>query len=255
VAGTTISPFGNPERPRRPGFGSASPVPDAPHISSSFYRRSRLVATGAAAAGTHAVRKKGEKRGNARRHRHRPLVHEGTKSTPFLFFFLAPDAARSRRAAGKGGARLQCPDQCTRDRAGKGARACNARASAQETGRRLSAAPAPTSRVYGGGGIGRGRGSGPAGARPRKGRTGRECVRMFFARARLWFARAPAVGRAANHITHGRARVIGFLPSTFAKKKGFLPSFQAIVRPFTTSLPLARVLLESCRALSQRERA
>jgi hypothetical protein len=135
VAGTTMSPFGNPERPRRPGFGSASPVPDAPHISSSFYRRSRLVATGAAAAGTHAVRKKGEKK---RQCEAAPAPAAGTRRNEIDAFFifllgtrcgtLASRGGKRRRAlampgpvhkrqGGKRRARLQCPGQCTRDRA------------------------------------------------------------------------------------------------------------------------------------------
>jgi hypothetical protein len=137
VAGTTISPFGNPERPRRPGFGSASPVPDAPHISSSFYRRSRLVATGAAAAGTHAVRKKGGKK---------EAMRGGTGTGRWytkernrrLFYFSSWHPMRHARVA----------------RREKAARACNARASAQETGRekaRALAMPGPVHKRQGGG--------------------------------------------------------------------------------------------------------
>jgi hypothetical protein len=130
-----MSPFGNPERPRRPGFGSASPVPDAPHISSSFYRRSRLVATGAAAAGTHAVRKKGEKK---RQCEAAPAAGTRRNEIDAFFYFSSWHPMRHARVA----------------RREKAARACNARASAQETGRekaRALAMPGPVHKRQGGG--------------------------------------------------------------------------------------------------------
>jgi hypothetical protein len=95
-----------------------------------------VVATGAAAAGTHARwprPPRGQQEGGKKRQCEAAPVgrwYERTKSTHFLFFFLAPDAARSRR--------WQRTGQCTRDRTAPGD---------PPPGPPLTA---PTSRVYGG---------------------------------------------------------------------------------------------------------